>query len=60
MDMACAFLEFLIGDDIATQIRGIVELSKHDQWDDEFADYWHVDGCKSIARVVVANTDQYR
>ncbi|KAL0960244.1 hypothetical protein HGRIS_011876 [Hohenbuehelia grisea] len=39
-DMASAFLDFLVGKEQATIIRGIVELSAKAQDDDEFAEYW--------------------
>jgi len=38
--MAAAFLCHLVGDAFTTGIRNIVELSKHDQYDDEFAGIW--------------------
>jgi hypothetical protein len=37
--MASAFIEHLMGEDIARHIRGIVELSVKGRDDDEFADY---------------------
>lgn len=35
--MTNAFLTHLVGEEIAKQIRGIVELSEREQDDDEFA-----------------------
>ena len=40
--MAYAFLEYLVGNDTATRVAGEVEIIKHDQWDDPFADYFHL------------------
>ncbi|KAI0072435.1 class I glutamine amidotransferase-like protein [Panus rudis PR-1116 ss-1] len=40
IDMASAFLDELVGQDIAQDIRGIVEVSARDQGDDEFADFY--------------------
>jgi hypothetical protein len=39
MDLASAFLEYLIGKDATEKIRGVIELSARGQWDDEFAAY---------------------
>jgi len=39
-DMAYAFLKHLVGVEIAEPIRGIVELSVHDEGDDEFAEFY--------------------
>ncbi|KAL0960192.1 hypothetical protein HGRIS_011826 [Hohenbuehelia grisea] len=39
-DMASAFLDFLVGKEQATIIRGVVELSARAQDDDEFAEYY--------------------
>lgn len=39
MDLAGAFLEYLIGAKKTMVIRGIVELSVRDEADDEFAEY---------------------
>ena len=38
-DMGYAFLQHLVGNDIADFIRGIVEVSVRKQDDDEFAEY---------------------
>ncbi|KAF4583596.1 hypothetical protein EYR38_002351 [Pleurotus pulmonarius] len=42
MDMANAFLEYLVGKEAALRIRGIVELSAKEEGDDEFAEYYHL------------------
>ncbi|KAH8079448.1 class I glutamine amidotransferase-like protein [Cristinia sonorae] len=39
-DMASAFLEYLIGDEVASKIRGVVELSVKKEDDDEFAAFY--------------------
>ncbi|PSR74738.1 hypothetical protein PHLCEN_2v9617 [Hermanssonia centrifuga] len=39
-DMGYAFLEQLVGHDIANFVRGIVELSIHKEGDDEFAEFY--------------------
>ncbi|KAJ3528597.1 hypothetical protein NM688_g7976 [Phlebia brevispora] len=39
-DMALAFLDHMVGDEIANFVRGNVELSLHKQDDDEFATFW--------------------
>ncbi len=38
--MGYAFLEQLVGHDIANFVRGIVELSIHKEGDDEFAEFY--------------------
>ena len=38
--MANAFLEYLIGQENASVIRGVVELSVRTREDDEFAEYY--------------------
>ena len=40
--MAHAFLKHLVGQEIATAIRGIVEVSAREQDDDEFAEFYHL------------------
>lgn len=40
MDMAAAFLVHLIGNELTTFVRGIVELGVRTQDDDEFARYY--------------------
>ena len=37
IDMTNAFLTHLIGEEVTKKIRGIVELSEREQYDDEFA-----------------------
>ena len=39
-DMGFAFLQHLVGDEIANFIRGIVEVSIRSQDDDEFAEFY--------------------
>ena len=38
--MGYAFLEHLVGAELATTIRGIVELSLREEGDDEFAEFY--------------------
>ena len=38
--MANAFIEYLVGEDIAKSIRGIIELKATEQDDDEFAAFY--------------------
>jgi hypothetical protein len=38
--MANAFLTFLVGPEVSLTIRSIVELSIHDQDDDEWAEHF--------------------
>ena len=37
MDMTNAFLTHLVGEEVTKKIRGIIELSEREQYDDEFA-----------------------
>jgi hypothetical protein len=37
MDMTNAFLTHLVGGEVTKIIRGIIELSEREQYDDEFA-----------------------
>ncbi|KLO14256.1 class I glutamine amidotransferase-like protein [Schizopora paradoxa] len=39
-DMANAFLQHIVGEETAKQIRGIIELSSREEGDDEFADFY--------------------
>jgi transcriptional regulator GlxA family with amidase domain len=39
-DMAYAFLEHLVGHEVANAIRGVVEVSVRKQDDDEFAEFY--------------------
>ena len=39
-DMSVAFFEYLNGKELATWVRGIVEVSERAQDDDEFADFY--------------------
>ena len=38
--MAYAFMKHLVGLEAAEMIRGIIELSVHEQDDDEFAEFY--------------------
>ncbi|KAL4254233.1 Class I glutamine amidotransferase-like protein [Abortiporus biennis] len=40
MDMANAFLEFLVGSEITQKIRGIAEFSAKEEGEDEFAEFY--------------------
>lgn len=40
MDMASAFIDYLVGEEVGKVIRGVVELSAKGQGDDEFAEYY--------------------
>ena len=38
--MGYAFMQHLVGHEVAEKVRGIVELSAHTQDDDEFAEFY--------------------
>ena len=38
--MGYAFMEHLVGFEVANVARGVVELGKHEQDDDEFAEFY--------------------
>lgn len=44
LDQANAFLQHLVGEKIAKQIRGFIELSVRKEGDDEFAEFYGLTG----------------
>lgn len=42
MDMANAFLEYLLGKEVTKVIRGVIELSAKEEDEDEFAAYYNL------------------